>query len=372
MGGEKMFGHSKKFGLFSKGSGGLGGPGPMGPRQLALVPAEGVSGNGMATIGLDNTFSLLAHLPPPHNMSPYAPAVYAAYLVDSKGKNGFYAGTLRPAGNGMYQVNFRSPVPLVHFNKVVVSLESPQGIGQAPQGPIVMKVKEGLLDSLGPVRKIGGDMWGKVKGSVGSRFGGKAEEIPEEVPGGRQESSAAYQYSGQGGYQQQGGYAQGGYTQAQGYSQRSSYPPNTYGYQHNSFPRSRGLYPQGISQQRPFAGQPAAPYTPYNPQYTPAPAPGAAQAQPQAPYYSAQPQPQAPYYPAQPQPSQQYAPMQQPQVMKQPQVTQQPQQAPGQQSSDPQVSMGSQTAAPNNAASEQSLAGQAQQTSSATNESGIE
>lgn len=258
-----MFGHSKGSGLFSKGLGMAAGD-PMGPRQLTMVAAEGFSGNGMATIGMDNTFSLIAHLPPPHTLSPYSPAVYAAYLVDGKGKNGFYAGPLKAAGNGMYQANFRSPVPLVHYNRVVVSLESPQGIGQAPQGPIVMKVKEGLLDGLGPVKKMGGDMWGKVKGFVGNRFGGKTEEIPQQAPvlpqqTPFQQQPPVQQYPGQQGtYSPPGGYGQGGYGQG-------SYPPQgAYqqgGYYYNAYPRGRGMYPQGISQQRPFTPQQPGPLT---------------------------------------------------------------------------------------------------------------
>jgi hypothetical protein len=247
-----MFGHNNS--LFSQRSGGMLGGAPTGPRQLSLVASEGFSGNGMATIGLDNNFSVIAHLPPPHTLSPYSPAVYAAYLVDGKGKSGFYAGTLKAAGNGMYQTNFRSPVPLIHYNRVVVSLESPQGIGQAPQGPIVMKVKEGFLDGLGPVRKVGGDMWGKVKSFVGSRFGGKTEMVPEQPPlQSMPEYSPVQQRQfpqspiQQGTYlQQQAGHPQGGYPQQGGYQG---------GYQYNNYPRGRGLYPQGYSQQRPYIPQ---------------------------------------------------------------------------------------------------------------------
>lgn len=259
-----MLGHNKGSGLFSQGAGGLLGGNPMSPRQLNLVASEGFSGNGMATIGMDNTFSVIAHLPPPHNFSPYAPAVYAAYLVDSKGKNGFYAGTLKAAGNGMYQASFRSPVPLVHYNRVVVSLESPQGIGQAPQGPIVMKVKEGLFDSLGPVKKMGGDMWGKVKGFVGNRFGGNKETPVEEPP--------IQQYAVQQPVQpQQTGYPQGAYPQQGGY--QAGYQGG--GYQYNTYPRGRGMYPQGNYQPRPYPPQPAPVYSqPLQPQQTfTAPAP---------------------------------------------------------------------------------------------------
>jgi len=209
-----MFGQNKGFGLFSQGSGAS----PTGPRQLSLVASEGFTGNGMATIGADNTFSVIAHMPPPHTLSPY-PSVYAAYLVDSRG-NGFYAGTLRPAGNGMFQASFRSQVPLIHYNRAVVSLESPQYIMQAPQGPVVMKVKEGLFDSLGPVKKVGGNMWGKVKGFVGSRFGGRGEDVPDQpmttpqqIPQQPVYQQNMQQFSGQqGSYQPQAGYTQqGGY-----------------------------------------------------------------------------------------------------------------------------------------------------------------
>jgi hypothetical protein len=250
-----MFGHNNSgSSLFSKGSGGLTNRGSTGPLQLSLVPSEGFSGNGMATIGTDNTFSLIAHLPPPHTFSPYSPAVYAAYLVDSKGQHGFYAGTLKAAGSGMYQASFRSPVPLVHYNRVVVSLESPQGIGQAPQGPIVMKVKEGIWDNLGPVKKIGGDMWGKMKGFVGSRINGnkapgagEPQPVPTAPPPPPPQSPAPQSpppqaYSSQP-YAQQGGYQQ---------ANPGTYQPGYQGgnYQYNSYPKGRGLYPQGGYQPR--------------------------------------------------------------------------------------------------------------------------
>lgn len=177
-----MFGHNRGLGLFSQGMEGVSAdPVAASSRQLSLVASEGYSGNGMATITNDNTFSVIAHLPPSHTVSPYAPAVYAAYLVDNRGKKGFYAGTLRPAGNGMYQANFKSPVPLVHFDKVVISLESPQSIMQSPQGPIVMKVKDGFWSGMGPVKKAGSDMWGRVKGFVGGRVGGKADAGKEQA-----------------------------------------------------------------------------------------------------------------------------------------------------------------------------------------------
>jgi len=203
-----MFGHKKgQGGLLARLSSYSA---PMGPRHLNLVPVDGFSGNGMASIGLDNTFSVIAHLPPPHTVSSY-PAVYAAYLVDAKGQNGFYAGTLKPVGNGMYQTSFRSPVPLVHYDKVIVSLESPQSIMQSPQGPIVMKVKEGLFGGgLEPVKKVGGELWGRVKGFIGNRIGGSNENSPGYTQQPQYQAPAAYQAPGtQGGYQAPG--AQGGY-----------------------------------------------------------------------------------------------------------------------------------------------------------------
>lgn len=265
-----MFGHNRGLGLFSQGMGGgiPEEPGLMPSRQLNLVASEGFSGNGMATIGGDNTFSVIAHLPPTHTVSPYAPALYAAYLVDNKGKNGFYAGALKPAGNGMYQANFRSTVPLAHYDKVVISLENPQGIMQAPQGPIVMKVKEGFFGGLGPVKKVGGDMWGRVKGFVGSRFGGKAESgeqaaIPQtQVP----PSPPVQPYTQPYARPAAGPYPGGAYQQpaygGQGFSRRG-FQPGVYqgGYVQQPYPRPTGSvnsggYPQGGYPQGGYAQQP--------------------------------------------------------------------------------------------------------------------
>ncbi|KUO63823.1 MAG: hypothetical protein APF84_14470 [Gracilibacter sp. BRH_c7a] len=289
-----MFGHRKGSGLLS-GGGGM----PLESRHLNLVASEGFSGNGMATIGIDNNFSVVAHLPPTHTMSPHAPAVYAAYLVDGKGKNGFYAGTLKPAGNGVYQASFRSPVPLAHYNKVVVSLENPQGISQAPQGPIVMKVKEGLLDGIGPVKEKGSEVWGKVKGFFTDRFGGGQEEVPQDYPeqtyqpqqppaqqypnsqySGQQYSPQAQQYPRQGGYPPQGGYSvpqQGGYP-PQGYpsqggnQQRFSAQPNQ-----RMFGIGRpyqGQYPYGQTQPQPAPSQTyTQPVTPRPTETSPVPEP---------------------------------------------------------------------------------------------------
>ncbi|MCG1024871.1 MAG: hypothetical protein J5Y07_04015 [Dehalobacter sp.] len=237
-----MFGHNRGLGIFPQGMGGMQGESIMGmtPRQLNLVASEGFSGNGMATIGTDNNFSVIAHLPPAHTFSPYAPAVYAAYLVDGKGKSGFYAGTLRPAGNGMYQANFRSPVPLVHYDKVVISLESPQSIMQSPQGPIVMKVKEGFFPGLGPVKKVGSNMWGKVRGFVGSRFGSK-NEINQNQPSPGQNSG---QLPAQPPVQQ---------------SQVPQYPPQPYYQQYPNYSQNpqyfrnpQQQYPQYAAQQRTY------------------------------------------------------------------------------------------------------------------------
>lgn len=279
IGGKRMFGHNKGAGLFSQGSGGLLG-GNSGPRMINLVAAsQGFTGNGMATIGLDNTFSVIAHLPPPHTLSPYSPAVYAAYLVDSKGKSGFYAGTLRAAGNGMYQCNFKSPVPLIHYNKVSISLESPHNIGQAPQGPIIMKVKEGLMDGFGPVKKVGGDMWGKVKGFVGNRFG-RSAEVPEESidPGPSQQQIPVQpmqpppQYGGGQGVYQQSNKGYQGYQANQpnqAYQQNQAYQGGQGGgYRHNGYPQGRGLYPPE-TYRAPMP--PAPPFTPIQqaPQYQP-------------------------------------------------------------------------------------------------------
>ncbi|WP_368293231.1 hypothetical protein [Dehalobacter sp. TBBPA1] len=247
-----MFGHNKGLGIFPQGIGGMPGESMMGmtPRQLNLVASEGFSGNGMATIGTDNNFSVIAHLPPAHTFSPHAPAVYAAYLVDGKGKNGFYAGTLRPAGNGMYQANFRSPVPLVHYDKVVISLESPQSIMQSPQGPIVMKVKEGFFPGLGPVKKAGSNMWGKVRGFVGSRFGSK-DEISQNQPAPGQNSGQipaqppVQQYSQQPQQSQIPQYSQQPQNQQYpNYSQNPQYLRN-----------SQQQYPQYAAQQRAYPQQ---------------------------------------------------------------------------------------------------------------------
>jgi hypothetical protein len=259
-----MFGHNKgQGGLLSR----IGGASfPMGPRQLNLVASEGFSGNGMATIGMDNTFSVIAHLPPPHTVSGY-PAVYAAYLVDANGKTGFYAGSLKPAGNGMYQASFRSPVPLVHYDKVVVSLESPQRIMQAPQGPIVMKVKESLFGGgLEPIKRIGGDMWGRIKGYAANRFGGRSknagEQIPMQQPVYPQQGNYTFQqgnytsqqgnYAPQPGYPQHGGYQQGA-AQQERYGCGYQTPPREYRQAYQKVPR-QPVYHSGMPSQAGMQG----------------------------------------------------------------------------------------------------------------------
>ncbi|MFZ3101605.1 MAG: hypothetical protein WA113_05285 [Desulfitobacteriaceae bacterium] len=141
------------------------------PRQLILQAAqEGIVGNGIATIAPDNSFFLMANLPAAHSfLNPgqsQGSATYACYLVDNKGKTGFLAGVLRPVGNGVFQAQFRSSVPLTHYDKVVVSVENPQYLGQAPNGPIILKVKEpmGAAAFLNPVLNVGGSLWKKVSG----------------------------------------------------------------------------------------------------------------------------------------------------------------------------------------------------------------
>lgn len=156
-------------------------------RQLILESAAGIAGNGIATIGADNSFSLIAHLPQPSVLSS-VPSVYAAYLVDAKGSNGFCAGTLSSAGSGMYQLRFRSQVPLVHYDKVIISLENPQAVMHYPQGPVLLQVKPGFLAGMGigglaflePLKKVGGTVFGKAAGFVRGRAGGILKHKQEE------------------------------------------------------------------------------------------------------------------------------------------------------------------------------------------------
>ncbi|EHQ91959.1 hypothetical protein [Desulfosporosinus youngiae] len=142
-------------------------------RQLILQPAqEGVSGNGVATISPDNSFLLIANLPPPQTFLGYGqPAVYAAYLVDDKGKTGFLVGSLRQVGNGVYRAHFQSPVPLHHYSRVVVSAESPAQLGHVPKGPLILKVKDsmGVMTFLRPMKTTATTIWGKITGFISSR-----------------------------------------------------------------------------------------------------------------------------------------------------------------------------------------------------------
>lgn len=153
----------------------MGGGGFNQPRQLVLQATQpGISGNGVATISPDNSFMLIANLPPPHSFlnqgstgySARTSAVYATYLVDKKGKNGFLAGILTPIGNGAYRAQFRSSVPLIPYERVIVSVENPQALGQAPNGPIILKVKEpmGAAAFLSPMKRAAGSVWGKISG----------------------------------------------------------------------------------------------------------------------------------------------------------------------------------------------------------------
>jgi len=140
------------------------------PRQLILQAAqEGISGNGVATISPDNSFLLIANLPTPQTFLGHGqPGVYASYLVDDKGKTGFLVGTLRQVGNGVYRAHFQSPVPLHHYSRVVVSAESPTQLGQAPKGPIILKVKDpmGVMSFLRPMKSTATTLWEKVTGFI--------------------------------------------------------------------------------------------------------------------------------------------------------------------------------------------------------------
>jgi hypothetical protein len=153
-------------------------------RQLILQAAqEGINGNGAATISADNSFLLIANLPVPQTfLGQGQTGMYAAYLVDDKGQTGFLAGVLQPVGNGVYRVHFQSPVPLHHYSRVVVSVENPAQLGQAPNGPIILKVKEpmGMMSFLNPMRKTATTVWGKITGLINGR---KQPAIgPETVP----------------------------------------------------------------------------------------------------------------------------------------------------------------------------------------------
>ena len=153
-------------------------------RQLILQAAhEGISANGVATISPDNIFLLIANLPPPQMfIGQGQTGVYAAYLVDDNGKTGFLVGVLRQVGNGVYRAHFQSPVPLHHYSRVVVSVENPVQLGQAPQGPIILKVKDpmGMMSFLGPIKTTATSYWGKIRGFFSS--GSKSPVGPEVAP----------------------------------------------------------------------------------------------------------------------------------------------------------------------------------------------
>lgn len=152
-------------------------------RQLILQAAqEGISGNGVATISPDNSFLLIANLPTPQTFLGLGqPGVYAAYLVDDRGKTGFLVGPLRQVGNGVYRAHFQSPVPLHHYDRVVVSAENPARLGQAPNGPLILKVKDpmGVMTFLRPMKSTASSIWGKITGFVNGR---KKPPIGPEVP----------------------------------------------------------------------------------------------------------------------------------------------------------------------------------------------
>ena len=137
------------------------------PRQLILQAAQqGIVGNGVATISPDHSFILVANLPPPQSFNNGQNAVYATYLVDKKGTSGFLAGVLRSVGNGIYQAQFRSSVPLTHYDRAIVSVENLQNLAQTPNGLIVLKVKEpmGAASFLNPAKDAGSSIWQKITG----------------------------------------------------------------------------------------------------------------------------------------------------------------------------------------------------------------
>lgn len=165
-GGESMAGPFSFLG-----NGGGAGTG-MQPRQLVLEATQaGINANGIASISPDNVFSCIANLPSPNTLTG-SPGTYAAYLVDSKGQSGFLAGVLRPVGNGVYQAQFRSQVPLNHYGRVIITVENPQQLGNVPQGPIVLQVKQapGPIRFLTPIKKAGGSVWSKVTGLIQRRM----------------------------------------------------------------------------------------------------------------------------------------------------------------------------------------------------------
>lgn len=183
-------GGNMRVGPFSFLSSGGGPSGPGGPgapalqhRQLILEAGQpGINASGIASISPDNVFSCIANLPPPSTLLGGGPGTYAAYLVDGKGQNGFLAGILRPAGNGVYQAQFRSQVPLSPYNRVMITVENPQHLGHVPQGPVVLQVKQppGPIRFLSPLKKAGGSVK-KAGGAVWNKLSGL---IPKKaVPG---------------------------------------------------------------------------------------------------------------------------------------------------------------------------------------------
>lgn len=153
-------------------------------RQLILQAAqEGINGNGVATISPDNSFLLIVNLPPPQTfLGQGQTGMYATYLVDDKGKTGFLVGVLRPVGNGVYRAQFQSQVPLHHYSRVVVSVENPNQLGQAPNGPIILKVKDpmGVMTFLNPMKTTATSIWGKISGLISGRK--KPAISPEPAP----------------------------------------------------------------------------------------------------------------------------------------------------------------------------------------------
>lgn len=159
-------------------------PGMNQPRQFILQAAQqGINGNGVATISPDNIFLLIANLPAPQTfLGQGQTGIYAAYLVDDKGQTGFLVGTLRSVGNGVYRAHFQSQVPLHYYSRVVVSVENPAQLGQAPNGPIILKVQEpmGVMTFLGPMKKATTSIWGKISGLISGRK--KTPISPEAAP----------------------------------------------------------------------------------------------------------------------------------------------------------------------------------------------
>jgi len=177
--GPKQGGGPMGSGPFSFLGQGGGGPVMNQPRQLILEAAQaGIAANGIATISPDNVFSCVANLPLPNTLVGQGYGTYAAYLVDQKGTTGFLAGVLRPIGSGVYQTQFRSQVPLLYYSRVLITVENPQDLGQAPKGPIILQVRQPMGPSrfLSPVKKAGGSVWQKIYGFVRGR--GNPSTVP--------------------------------------------------------------------------------------------------------------------------------------------------------------------------------------------------